>query len=130
MKKLIYTLGVSVLSINIMATELMTAKEALNATNLTTKKIHDSLMNSEKGKKSWSKSISIIKKEIEKRTSKSTEKYVSLNASMFKSATKGLNDEEEKILEKKVKEELLSKGFRLVDGKYSMIPFNFHVTWN
>ncbi|WP_153802260.1 hypothetical protein [Arcobacter venerupis] len=44
-------------------------------------------------------------------------------------ATEGLKDYEIKVLELKIKEELIQKGYTLVDGRYSMIPFNFSIVW-
>lgn len=52
-----------------------------------------------------------------------------MNANEASAVTKGLKDSDIKVLELKIKEKLIQKGYTLVDGRYSMIPFNFSIVW-
>jgi hypothetical protein len=126
-KLLIFGLS-SVLTINLFGS-IMNAKEASAATDATTMKIYNTLIESPKGKKALDNTIDIIEKEIKKNAENSSERYISLNAGMFKKVVEGLKDNEVKVLELKIKEELIQKGYELVDGRYSMIPFNFSIIW-
>lgn len=126
-KLLIFGLS-SVLTINLFGS-IMNAKEASASTDATTMKIYNTLIESPKGKKALDNTIDIIEKEIKKNAENSSERYISLNAGMFKKVVEGLKDNEVKVLELKIKEELIQKGYELVDGRYSMIPFNFSIIW-
>ena len=129
MRKKLFILSLSsVLTINLFAS-IMNANEASAATSATTTAIYNSLIESTIGKKALDNTISIIEKKIKKSTETSSERYVSLNASMFNNATKGLKKSDIKVLELKIKEKLIQKGYTLVDGRYSMIPFNFSIVW-
>jgi hypothetical protein len=129
MKKKVFILSLSsILTLNLFGS-IMNATEASAATDATTIKIFNSLIGNPKGKKALDTTIEIIENEIKKNTQTSSERYVSLNASMFKKATEGLKDYEIKVLELKIKEELIQKGYTLVDGRYSIIPFNFSIVW-
>lgn len=129
MKKKVFILSLSsILTLNLFGS-IMNATEASAATDATTIKIFNSLIENPNGKKALDTTIEIIENEIKKNTETSSERYVSLNASMFKKATEGLKDYEIKVLELKMKEELIQKGYTLVDGRYSAIPFNFSIVW-
>lgn len=129
MRKKLFILGLSsALTINLFGA-IMNAKEASAATDATTMKIYNTLIESPKGKKALDNAIDIIEKEIKKNAESSSERYISLNAGMFKKVVEGLQDNEVKVLELKIKEELIQKGYELVDGRYSMIPFNFSIIW-
>ncbi len=129
MRKKLFILGLSsALTINLFGA-IMNAKEASATTDATTMKIYNTLIESPKGKKALDNAIDIIEKEIKKNAESSSERYISLNAGMFKKVVEGLQDNEVKVLELKIKEELIQKGYELVDGRYSMIPFNFSIIW-
>lgn len=130
MKKYLITLGLTtLLTVNLSASIIMSAKEASSGTSKTISTVLKNLLEKDSGKKTWKGIQGTVSYQISNTTKYSADRYVMLNAGMMKSYVKNLSDLEKQALEIKLKKLLTSKKYKIVPGKFAAIPFNFAITW-